>query len=548
MRFCTLASTKAGGCLQSHDEHPADAASGTVDPPGACQYDEVYFAPRVPMDSSLSSPCLGRVLIIGAGPAGLTCAYELQRAGVRSVVLERDEMVGGLSRTDRHRGYLFDIGGHRFYTKLPVVEKIWREVLGEDLLIRPRLSRIYYKSRFFRYPIELWDVVAKLGPAETVRCGLSFLHGRLSPIKPEETLEAWVSNRFGKRLFRTFFQTYTEKVWGISCKELRADWAAQRIRDLSLSGVIGHAIRSLFARGRLDSRHKTLISQFYYPRLGPGMMWQKTAAILESSGSEVHLQSDVEKIFWEAGRIAGIQAGGRIFAADHYVSSMAIRDFLERMDPPPGEELRDALRKFNYRDFITVLLIVRGTDVFPDNWIYIHDPEFKVGRIQNFRQWSAAMVPDLQTTSLGLEYFCHQGDDLWEQPDAELLELARAEVTGLGLVKPDDILDGAVRRVPKAYPVYDTQYKDGLAAVQKFLGTVSNLQFIGRNGMHHYNNQDHSMLTGILAARNILGAKFDLWKVNLAPEYLEAAGDPDLEMLTELAKTQPLVPRPAMNR
>ncbi len=481
------------------------------------------------------------VVIIGAGPAGLSAAYELEKNGVHSLILEKDEFCGGLSRTEEHKGYLFDLGGHRFYTKVPMVERIWREVLGDDLIERPRLSRIFYRSKFFNYPLDYRNALKSLGPFEAARCLCSFLYSKVFPEKPEEHFEAWVSNRFGKRLFNVFFKTYTEKVWGVSCRELRSDWAAQRIRGLSVWTLVKNALRS--NREQTDQpQAKTLISRFLYPRLGPGMMWTRMANLVQRQGSRVLFNTPVEEILWEPGRITGIRTQTGVQRGSDYISSMAIRDLLGCLNPAPPEFLKRAAECFHYRDFLTVVLIVRGKDLFPDNWLYIHDPQFKVGRIQNFNNWSPDMVPDPETTSLGLEYFCFEHDSLWDMTDEKLIELAAQELSGLGLIEPAAIIDGVVRRVPKAYPVYDTQYKEGLTAVQEFLKGIGNLQLIGRNGMHHYNNQDHSMVTGILAARNVLGGSYNLWRVNSDPKYLEE-GDEGLDALVELAETQPLVPR-----
>lgn len=482
------------------------------------------------------------VVIFGAGPAGLSAAYELEKSGTHAVILEKDRVPGGISRTEEHKGYLFDLGGHRFYTKVPMVEQIWRDVLGEDLLTRPRLSRIFYRSHFFDYPLDVWNTLTKLGILESARCLLSFVFSHCFPQKPEENFEAWVSNRFGKRLFDIFFRTYTEKVWGVSCRELRSDWAAQRIRGLSFATVVRHALTVRRKSGETEA--KSLISQFLYPRLGPGMMWKRMARIVEDKGSPILYNSGVDEIHWEPGRITSVLAGGKTFSAPHFISSMPIRDLLKAMRPAPQELLRKTKGCFNYRDFLTVAVIVRGENLFPDNWLYVHDPGFKVGRIQNFNNWSPDMVPDSQTTCLGLEYFCFENDALWALADADLVELATCELVGLGLVKREDVLDGTVRRVPKAYPVYDSFYKQGLAAIQEFLLTVPNLQLVGRNGMHHYNNQDHSMVAGILAARNVGGSRYDLWRVNSDPKYLEE-GDDVLDELKELAGSQPLVPKTA---
>lgn len=481
------------------------------------------------------------VVILGAGPAGLTAAYELSSKGLHCIVIERDSVVGGLAKTVDYKGYLFDLGGHRFYTKVGLIERIWWEVLGADFLTRPRLSRIYYRSKFFHYPLDPMDVLRGLGPLEIMRCGLSFLQSHLFPQKPEDNLAAWVSNRFGSRLFKMFFESYTEKVWGIPCTKISADWAAQRIRGLSFSSLVRHALGMDGNRGGKDAI-KTLIREFHYPRRGPGMMWTKMQALLEQRGTQVVLNAPVDRIRWEGERITSVEAGGQLYVGKHFISSMAIRDLFAMMDPDPPREVSKAARDFHYRDFITVGLIVRGKNLFPDNWIYVHEPSVTVGRIQNYSNWSPEMSPDPEMSSLGMEYFCFEGDALWRQPDAELLNLARRELAFLGLVKPEDILDGKVVRVPKAYPVYDEVYRDGLQKVVEFLATVPNLQLVGRNGMHRYNNQDHSMLTALMAARNILGAHFDLWQLHGESEYLEeGVALSDAEIL-ELEASQPRVP------
>jgi len=481
------------------------------------------------------------VIIIGAGPAGLTAAYELSKSGVRSVVLEKDGVTGGLARTAEYKGYLFDIGGHRFFTKVTLVEQIWREILAHDFITRPRMSRIFYKSKFFQYPLEPMNAFLGLGPAESLLCAVSFLRARLFPRKPEDDLETWVSNRFGKRLFNTFFKTYTEKVWGISCKEIRAEWAAQRIRGLSLTSLIWSAFNPARNRDKQNAI-QTLIHQFEYPRKGPGMMWSKAREIIESRNSKVIFNAPVEQIRWEPGRVTAVRAGGQTHVGSDFISSMPIRELIECLDPAPPEYVKNAASDFKYRDFLTVALIVRGKDLFPDNWIYVHEPNVKVGRIQNYSNWSPEMVPDPETSCLGLEYFCFEGDGLWTMSDEDLIALATRETAELGLVKPSDVIDGTVLRIPKAYPVYDATYKRGLAAIRNFLGSVPNLQLVGRNGMHRYNNQDHSMLTAILAARNILGGHYDLWRVNVDADYHEEGRSFTEEEVKALERSQPAVP------
>jgi len=484
--------------------------------------------------------CAAPVVILGAGPAGLSAAYELAGKGVASIVLEQDSVVGGLARTVEYNGYRFDIGGHRFFTKLPQIEKIWKDVLGDDLLVRPRLSRIYYRGKFFQYPLEPLDALMGLGPVESLRCLASFARARLAPSLPEDDLETWVSNRFGRRLFRTFFESYTEKVWGLPCRQIQAEWGKQRIRGLSLATLLWNSLGSNRSNGGTP---KTLIRQFFYPRLGPGMMWSRMREEIERQGAaRVILNAPVEAIHWERGRVASVRAGGFEYEGEHFISSIPIRELIGRLEPAPSEELRQASDDFNYRDFIIVALMVRGSNLFPDNWIYIHDPKVAVGRIQNYGNWSPEMTPDPSTTCLGFEYFCQRDDALWKTSDQDLAARAARELAHLGLAGKSAVIDAKVVRVPKAYPVYDGVYRRGIAAVRKFLDTVPNLQLVGRNGMHRYNNQDHSMLTAILAARNVMGASHDLWDLEVDSGYLEDGPNVTSAQVQALEETQPRVP------
>lgn len=498
----------------------------------------------MPQDWQPGSP---RTIILGAGPAGLSTAYELERHGVHSCVVEQSATVGGLARTEQYKGYHFDIGGHRFFTKVREVQRMWEEVLGGDFLRRPRLSRIYYRERFFQYPVEPLDALVGLGPAEAVRSGLSYLKARAFPPAREDSLADWLTARFGERLYETFFKNYTEKVWGIPCTEIRADWAAQRIRGLSVGALLKNAMGKWAYPS--NGVPKTLIQEFRYPRKGPGMMWDRTRDLVERHGSRVLLNRPVRRIAWEPGRVTRVLAGDDWITGDQFVSSMAIRDLIGRLSPPPPDWLLEAAAQFRYRDFITVVLVIRGRDLFPDNWIYVHDPAVKVGRIQNYNNWSAEMVPDPGNTCLGLEYFCFEGDELWREPDQALLAQAGGEAARLGLVDPSRIVDGTVLRVPKAYPIYNDGYQDALLQVRRFLKGIPNLQLIGRNGMHRYNNQDHSMLTGMLAARNILElGRFDLWQVNADTDYHEDGFQLSQEEVAQLDATQPLHPRRTRQR
>lgn len=460
------------------------------------------------------------VVVIGGGPGGLTAAYELTKFNRRPIVLEKRDKVGGLARTENFRGFSFDIGGHRFFTKSEEVEKMWHEVLGDEFLRRPRLSRIYYKNKFFHYPLKAFNSLVGLGFFQSALILLSYLKWQLFPYQREDTFEQWVTNRFGKRLFLTFFKTYTEKVWGIPCSELRAEWAAQRIKDLSLKT----ALLSMFLKPKRTI--KTLIEEFHYPRLGPGMMWKAVKEEVEQRDGVVRLNCDVVGINRTGNRIDSVIVSDNgqeeMIEGSHFISSMPITEFIHKLDPPPPPDVLQAAGKLAYRDFLTVCLIVNKPDLFPDNWIYVHDPDVKVGRIQNFKNWSPDMVPDPAKTSLGLEYFCNEGDALWNRSDADLVELGKREVDRIGLANYADIEDGCVFRVPKAYPVYDSDYRDYLAMLREFVDGLENFQTIGRNGLHRYNNQDHAMLTGLLAVRNVvLGQRNDLWNVNTEQEYQE---------------------------
>ena len=386
------------------------------------------------------------VVVLGAGPAGLTAAYELAKAGVNSTVLEGDNTVGGLARTAVYKGYRFDIGGHRFFTKVTPVEELWIEILGDDLLTRPRLSRIYYNGKFFSYPLKPFNALFGLGIFETTRCVASYGWARLFPQRPEEDFATWVSNRFGKRLFEVFFKTYTEKVWGIPCSQIQAEWAAQRIKGLSLTTALKNALIGDRSASKQDAV-KTLINQFLYPRHGPGMMWEKARKLVEGMGSRVLMERPVERILWSAGQVDAVEAGGQTHSGDQFISSVAIRDLIDSFEPAPPENVIAAARRLKYRDFLTVALVVRGESLFPDNWIYIHEPSVKLGRLQNFKNWSPEMVPDPAMTGLGLEYFCSEGDELWSQTDEELVELGKREIVELGFTAAANIVDGTVVRM-----------------------------------------------------------------------------------------------------
>ncbi|NVN11064.1 NAD(P)/FAD-dependent oxidoreductase [Nguyenibacter vanlangensis] len=475
------------------------------------------------------------VVCIGAGPAGLTAGYVLGRGGIRVTVLEQDpHYVGGISRTETYKGFAFDIGGHRFFSKSDEIEALWDEILDEGFLERPRKSRIYYKRALFDYPLRAADALSKLGVVEAARCVASYLRARLRPNPSPRNFEEWVTNQFGRRLFEIFFRTYTEKVWGMACRDISADWAAQRIKGLSLGKAIWHALRPQSSRRPRGQVIKTLIDRFRYPRRGPGMLWEAAARKVEAMGGQVLMGRRVcalKRLDGGRWRVTACDQQGRThdFVCDHVISSMPMRDLAPIVTPPLPPAVLAAARELRYRDFLVVALILKNEGLFDDNWIYIHDPDVQVGRIQNFKSWSPDMVPLPGHACYGLEYFCFEHDSLWRMPDADLVALATDELVRLGLARPEDILDGAVVRQPKAYPIYDDGYQARVAAIRTALDAACpGLHLVGRNGMHRYNNQDHAMMTAILVARNILAgqALYDAWKVNQDAEYHEETRQP----------------------
>ncbi len=467
-----------------------------------------------------------RVVVIGAGPAGLTAAYELQKRSKshRPIVLEASDMVGGISRTESNNGYRFDIGGHRFFTKVREVEDMWHEILTDDFITVPRLSRIYYREKFFDYPLKLFNALTNIGPYESARIMLSYFKWQVRPFRKEESFEEWVINRFGGRLYMHFFRSYTQKVWGIDPKEIRADWAAQRIKNLSLFKAVWNAIS-----GSNDTA--SLIEEFQYPRLGPGMMWEKCRDLVREQGGEVQMRAPVVRVNRKDNRVTSVDVKRwstdgaapveERIEGEEFINTMALRDLILCMDPPPPPEVVEAANKLKYRDFLIVTLVLDHADPFRDNWIYIHSPKVVVGRIQNFRAWSKEMLPDQNTASIGMEYFCQEGDGLWEMSDEDLRALAAKELEVLGLAKVKDVIGAAIIRQPKAYPVYDGEYREALDVLEDWILGLENFQTVGRNGLHRYNNQDHSMLSAMFAARNILGEKNDVWNVNVERSYHE---------------------------
>jgi protoporphyrinogen oxidase len=496
------------------------------------------------------------VFVIGAGPAGLTAAYCLTKETPSVLVIEKDPLyVGGISRTVRFKDFLFDIGGHRFFSKSKEVVDLWQEILPDDFIARPRLSRIYYGGKYYSYPLSAFEALRNLGLVASAACMLSYALAKATPIAAPRSFHDWVRNQFGERLFQIFFKTYTEKVWGMSCDEISADWAAQRIKGLDLRVAVMHALkRSLGAKRKPAAAGqdvvKTLIETFQYPRRGPGMMWEAAAARIKERGGRILMGRELSGLSYDAARrlwtieVATVGGFTETYTARHVVSSAPVRELVQKLTPKPISLLH--ARALRYRDFVTVALMVDKPDLFPDNWIYIHDPSVKVGRVQNFRSWSPEMVP-AGMTCLGLEYFCFEGDGLWTAPDAELIALAKREIAKIGLVAEGDVVEGCVVRQAKAYPVYDEDYRDHVATIRLDLEqSYPSLHLVGRNGMHKYNNQDHAMMTAMLTARNILAGEriYDTWQVNEDAEYHEAGATGAMEALA----SERLVPRKAGSR
>jgi protoporphyrinogen oxidase len=473
------------------------------------------------------------IVIIGAGPAGLTAAYLLAKQNISVTVLEADpEYVGGIARTIVYKGYCFDIGGHRFFSKAKEVEDFWTEILPNDMLTRPRSSRIFYREKFFSYPLKFFEVLAKLGLGESILCFLSYLKARIFPVKNPVSFSDWVSNHFGKRLFGMFFKTYTEKVWGMPCEKISADWAAQRIKGLSLMTAVINALIPKRSAKSNDQVIKTLIDSFRYPRKGPGMLWEECAKKTLALGGKIQLGQRVVRCEYDEDaqmwRTFFQNSSGEMqsILSREIISTASMRELvMDYLQPGISQQAKHAASALKYRDFLIVVLILKDKNQFSDNWIYIHDPSVDVGRIQNFKSWSPEMVPDSSMNCYGMEYFCFEKEGLWEKSNADLIEKAKQEIAKIGLACAEDILDGCVIRQSKAYPVYDAQYKEHVAVIRDELEKkFPSLHLIGRNGMHKYNNQDHAMMTAMLAVKNILAGKnsFNVWNVNQDAEYHEA--------------------------
>ena len=460
-----------------------------------------------------------KILIIGAGPAGLTAAWEAEKLGIKTLVLEGDKEVGGISRTVERNGWRFDIGGHRFFTKVDEVYKIWDEILGsDDFLLRPRMSRIYYKQKFYDYPLKASNALFNLGIFEAIRCVLSYFYVRIRPPKNQDNFENWVAARFGWRLYNIFFKTYTEKVWGVDATKIGSDWASQRIKNLSLM----KAILNAFQINKSGEIITTLIDKFKYPKYGPGMMWETAYKKLLDKGHEIKLNKRIVEISKEDDHYLVTTKDGEQFKADNILSSMPLAHLPKTIMPSPSKEVLNSGENLKFRDFLSVALVINEEDAFPDNWIYIHEPGVKVGRVQNYGSWSPFMVKEGKTC-LGLEYFVNIGDELWSMEDEKLIALATDELEKLSLIKKDSSLEGYVVRMPKAYPVYDLNYSKNIENIADWLSKEhKGIHPIGRNGMHRYNNQDHSMMTAVKSVRNIvLNEVNDIWKINVEEDYHE---------------------------
>ncbi|MGB5723828.1 MAG: NAD(P)/FAD-dependent oxidoreductase [Parasphingorhabdus sp.] len=482
------------------------------------------------------------VAIIGAGPAGLTAAYLLSKKGLKVIVIEKDpKYVGGISRTVEHEGFRFDIGGHRFFSKSQEVVDLWNEILPDDFIQRPRMSRIYYEGKFYSYPLRAFEALWNLGIWRSTLCMLSYGKAKVFPNKNVKSFEDWTVNQFGYKLYSIFFKTYTEKVWGMPCDEMSADWAAQRIKGLSLWNAVTDGLkRSLGLNKKPNDGQevKTLLETFRYPRLGPGMMWDAAKRHVEAKGNEVLMGHSLKQLAQDSTgnwRVSASNADGEVIInAKHVISSAPMRELATRIHPLPVS-LPEA-QDLKYRDFLTVAIMVKSEDLFPDNWIYIHDDRVQVGRVQNFRSWSPEMVPDENIACVGLEYFCFENDGLWSSSDEDLVELAKKEMAILGLCNPEDVVGGAVVRQEKAYPVYDDSYEDNVATMRDDLESrFPTLHMVGRNGMHRYNNQDHAMMTAMLTVENIEAGtrKWNVWNVNEDAEYHEAGDEGAQQVIAE---------------
>lgn len=466
-----------------------------------------------------------RIAIAGGGPSGLACAYTLARQGKEPFLVEKEEQVGGLCRTINFHGYLFDIGGHRFFSKNAEILELWRHVMGNDMLHVERKSKIYYRKRFFNYPLSFFNVFKNLGLWESFRCVLSFIANKYFSKRDESTLEGWITKQFGERLFWIFFRSYSEKLWGKSCENISSDWAEQRIRGLSLRV----AVRDMFSGNRKNAP-TTLIRQFLYPRTGPGEFYDRLKKNTTEWGTEIVTGREVVGVRHDGNRIVSIVTEDvcsrkrEEIPVEHFFSSLPLPNLIKMLDPlPRSEGVLAAARELRFRSILIVNVILDRKDLFPDQWIYVHSPEVKLGRIQNYKNWSPAMVLDPNKTSLGLEYFCDEGDWFWRMNDVDLINLAVNEVERIGIVSRRNLIDGFVVRNAYAYPVYNLDYKKHVGVIREYLKRFENFQAMGRSGLFQYDNSDHALYQGICAARNFLGkTKCDLWDFGGNKMYLES--------------------------
>ncbi len=451
-----------------------------------------------------------KIAVIGAGPAGITAAYQISKRNPQVEVFEASNSVGGLAKTIELWNQRVDLGPHRFFSNDVRVNSLWLEVIGKDYEMVDRLTRIYYNRNFFHYPLKAFDSLINLGVFEAAYCILSYMGEKISPTKQQDDFQSWVTSRFGKRLFEIFFKTYSEKLWGISCSELDADFAAQRIKKLSLFEAIKNAII-----GGGTSRHKTLVDQFAYPHKGSGTVYERMANSIKQNGGKVHLNSPVNRIITIEGKACAIElSDGQKIEFDQVISTMPLTQMVRRLPEVP-ENIKSAAEKLRFRNTILVYLNIQSKNLFPDNWLYVHSSDLKMGRVTNFRNWVPQLFKDQESTILALEYWCNEEEDFWKKNDQEIIELAKEEIIKTNLIKGAPITDGFVYRIPKCYPVYNTGYKSSLKPVEDYLSSIKNLSVIGRYGAFKYNNQDHSILMGMMAAENILdNKKHNLWEIN----------------------------------
>lgn len=466
-----------------------------------------------------------KVIIIGAGPAGLTSGLILARNGFSVQIYESDpQYVGGLSKTVRHKGFRIDIGGHRLYSKDMEVQKFWQDILKENLLVRKRMSRIFYKKKFLKYPIKPLDILLKVNPVESCSFLFSYLKARLTFRKELHNFENWIIANFGNELYQAFFKSYTEKVWGMDCKDISSDWAVQRINNLNILTLIKSF--ALECIGLKDKKIKSLIDEFEYPKYGPGMLWETVKDEIETLGGQVILGKKVQETYFDDSTSQWsikLSDGTQSICGDHLINTAPLKEFIQNIKSEKVEAIRKDLDGFRHRAFITIAIMFKGNNGFPDNWIYINDDRVKVGRIQNYGNWSPHMVPDADHVCYGLEYFCEKGDALWTTPDEAFFEMALKELEVLQLPFAKESLDYKIIRCPNAYPVYDLEYAERLTRIKNFTEQFANLHLIGRSGLHRYNNQDHSIKTAMIVCENILlnEKKFDPWKINQDAQYLE---------------------------